>query len=295
MIFVNNNSAQILYRVWAFLIIWIEYLKLYELPYYRNVGIIKVYDRYNRNYSVGEVIFERFDDQNFQYIIKPYWEFIDQIPKGLFQGIPGIDMALRREAYYRVNMTPTFISMRTPSESRENVRELMRSVGLDYYDRFEWLLRSEMRCGDDNLLVVRKPTDNLRIHGFENTKNRYLHRNDVVEIDNLSDIKSSNARLIEDLFSLLHSGVQIYIRSESRYIDDNERRTMLYLLRNMLECIDWNNRNRREEGIEKAKLNGRYIGRKPIEVDEQLLKQVAIAFLNNRISEQEAMGRLGIN
>ena len=238
-------------------------------PYYRNVGIIKVYDRYNRNYSVGEVIFERFDDQNFQYIIKPYWQFIDQIPYGLFQGIPGIDMDLRREAYYRVNMTPTFISMRTPSESRENVRELMRLVGLDYYDRFEWLLRSEMRCGDDNLLVV--------------------------EINNLSDIQSSNARLIEDLFSLLQSGVQIYIRSENRYIDDKERRTMLYLLRNMLECIDRNNRNRREEGIEEAKRNGRYTGRKPIEVNEQLLKQVAIAFLNNRLSEQEAMGRLGIN
>ena len=264
-------------------------------PYYRNVGIIKVYDRYNRNYSVGEVIFERFDDQNFQYIIKPYWQFIDQIPYGLFQGIPGIDMDLRREAYYRVNMTPTFISMRTPSESRENVRELMRLVGLDYYDRFEWLLRSEMRCGDDNLLVVRKPADNLRIQSLEQAKNRHLHPSDVVEINNLSDIQSSNAKLIEDLFSLLQSGVQIYIRSENRYIDDNERRTMLYLLRNMLECIDRNNRNRREEGIEEAKRNGRYTGRKPIEVDEQLLKQVAIAFINNRLSEQEAMGRLGIN
>ncbi len=264
-------------------------------PYYRNVGIIKVYDRYNRNYSVGEVILERFDDQNFQYIIKPYWQFIDQIPYGLFQGIPGIDMDLRREAYYRVNMTPTFISMRTPSESRENVRELMRLVGLDYYDRFEWLLRSEMRCGDDNLLVVRKPTDNLRIQSLEQARNRNLHPSDVVEIDGFSDIPSSNSKLIEDLFCLLQSGVQIYIRSENRYIDDNERMTMLYLLRNMLECIDRNNRTRREEGIEEAKRNGRYTGRKPIEVDEQLLKQIAIAFLNNRISEQEAMNKLGIN
>lgn len=263
-------------------------------PYYRNVGIIKVYDKHNRKYSVGEVIFERFDEQNFQYIIKPYWKFIDQIPHGLFQGIPGIDMDLRREAYYRVNMTPTFISMRTPSESRENVRELMRLVGLDYYDRFEWLLRSEMKCGDDNLLVVRKPTDDLKIQSLEQVKGRYLHSSDVVEIDNLSDIQSSNAKLIEELFILLHSGAQIYIRSERRYIDDKERRIMLYLLRNMLECTDRNNRNRREEGIEEAKRNGRYTGRKPIAVDEQLLKQVAIAFLNNRISEQEAMSRLGI-
>ena len=264
-------------------------------PYYRNVGIIKVYDRHNRKYSVGEIIFERFDDQNFQYIIKPYWKFIDQIPHGLFQGIPGINMDLRREAYYRVNMTPAFISMRTPSESRDNVRELMRSVGLDYYDRFEWLLRSEMRCGDDNLLVVRKPMDNLRIQNFEQVSNRYFHSNDIIEIDNLSDIQSSNAKLVEVLFSLLHSGVQIYIRSESRYIDDNERRTMLYLLRNMLECIDHNNRNRREEGIEEAKRNKRYTGRKPIKVDDQLLKQVAITFLNNRISEKEAMSKLKIN
>ncbi|MBQ8292328.1 MAG: hypothetical protein IJX78_00820 [Bacilli bacterium] len=264
-------------------------------PYYRNIGIIKVYDRHNRNYSVGEIIFERFDDQNFQYIIKPYWKFIDQIPHGLFQGIPGIDMDLKKEAYYRVNMTPTFISMRTPSESRENVRELMKSVGLDYYDRFEWLLRSEMRCGDDNLIVVRKPTDNLRIQSMEQVKNRYFHPGDVIEIDNLCDIKSSNAKLIEHLFGLLHSGVKIYIKSENRYIDDNERRTMLYLLRNMLECIDRNNRNRREEGIEEAKRNGRYTGRKPIKLDEQFLKQVAITFLNNRISEQEAMNKLGIN
>ena len=119
-------------------------------PYYSSAGIIKVYDRNNRDYNVGEVVLERFDEQNFQYIIKPYWELIEDIPHGLFQGIPGINMDIRKESYYRVNMTPAFISMRTPSESRENVRELMESVGLDYYDRFEWLLRSEMRCGDDN-------------------------------------------------------------------------------------------------------------------------------------------------
>ena len=126
-------------------------------PYYRSVGIIKAYDKYNRNYSVGEIILERFDEQNYQYIIKPYWELIEHIPHNVFQGIPGINMELRKTCYYRVNMIPTFITMRTPSESRENVKELMRSVGLDYYDRFEWLLRSESRCGDDNLYVIRKP------------------------------------------------------------------------------------------------------------------------------------------
>ena len=265
------------------------------IPYYRNEGIIKVYDKYNRNYSVGEIIFERFDEQNFQYIIKPYWKFIDLIPNGLFQGIPGLNLDLKQEVYYRVNMTPTFISMRTPSESRENVKELMQSVGLDYYDRFEWLLRSEMKCGDDNLLVVRKPKDNLKIQNLEKFQNRNFHPNDVIEINSLSDITTTNAKLVEYLFFLFHSGVQIYIKTENRYIDDNERRTMLYLLKNMLECIDRNNKKRRQEGILEAKQNGIYKGRKPIEIDEELLRQIASAFLNNHISEQEAMIRLMIN
>lgn len=273
-----------------------EYTRpLVGTPYYRNVGIIKAYDKHNRNYSVGEIAFERFDDQNFQYIIKPYWQCIDQIPFGLFQGIPGINMDLRQETYYRVNMTPTFISMRTPSESRENVKELMNSVGLDYYDRFEWLLRSEMKCGDDNLFIVRKPLENLKIQSLDQINNKYLNPSDIIEIDNFSDIQSSNSKLTEDLFGLLQSGVQIYIRSESRYIDDSERKSMLYLLRNMLECIDRNNGTRRKNGIAKAKRNGKYTGRKPINIDEQILKQVAKAFLDNRISEKKAMNELGIN
>ncbi len=61
-------------------------------PYFRNIGLIKVYDRDNNTYLVGEIVFERFNDQNYQYIIKPYWDCIDSLPKGLFQGIPEINM-----------------------------------------------------------------------------------------------------------------------------------------------------------------------------------------------------------
>lgn len=264
-------------------------------PYYRNVGIIKAFDRNNRLYNIGEIIHERFDDQNFQYIIKPFWDYIEHLPNGIFQGIPGIDMSLRREAYYRVNMTPTFISMRTPSESREDVRELMESVGLDYYDRFEWLLRSEMLCGDDNLFVVRKTSSRIENYNVNSEINKYLDSSDIVEIDSFSFIQTTNNKLVEDIYRLLQSGAQIYIRSEERFLSFTERRTMLYLLKNMIESIDRNNRERRKEGIIQAKKRGSYAGRKPIEIEEQLLKRTAIAFLNNLISEQEAMKRLNLN
>ena len=95
-----------------------------------------------------------------------------------------------------------------------------------------------MRCGDDNLLVVRKPRDNQRIRGWENIRNRHFHPSDVVEINSLADMQSSNARLVEDMFRLLQSGVQIYIISENRYLGYDERRTMLYLLRNKCLCLN---------------------------------------------------------
>lgn len=124
-------------------------------PYYRNSGIIYAVDRCGNKYSVARVDLERFDDQNFQYVFTPDWDTIDSLPTSIFQGIPGLNMSMRLERYYRVNMTPYFISERTPSEKREDLWELLEEVGLDYYDRFEWLLRTNMRCGTDNLIVER--------------------------------------------------------------------------------------------------------------------------------------------
>lgn len=264
-------------------------------PYFRNIGLIKVYDRDNNTYLVGEIVFERFDDRNYEYIIKPYWNCIDSLPKGLFQGIPGINMDLRKEAYYRVNMTPSFISMRTPSQSREDVSNLMKSVGLDYYDRFEWLLRSEIKCGDDNLLVVRKSSKPQTIKGFENIAEYNLSPDDILSIDSLSDFQATNASIVRKIYQLLQSWVNIYIESENRYLQDNERKAMLYLLRNILVIMDRNIKTNRENGREQAKALKHYRGRKPIKVDYHQLKQILYEFENNLISEQEAMHRLSIN
>lgn len=206
-------------------------------PYYSSTGIIKVYDRNNRRYSVGEITLERYDDQNFQYIIKPYWNSIEGLQTGLFQGIPGIDLSLRRNAYYRVNMTPAFISMRTPSEAREDVRQLMESVGLDYYDRFEWLLRSESKCGDDNLMVIRKLlSSNISIK-LKDVENGYLNPDNTLKVNSLSDLACSNSSLTQYIYQILQSGVQIYISAEGRYLNENERETMMYLLKNRYNLL----------------------------------------------------------
>jgi len=52
---------------------------------------------------------------------------------------------------------------------------------------------------------------------------------------------------------------------------------------------------RREAGIEQAKKDGKYTSRKKIAVDSKLLHQIASDFDAHKISEAEAMKRLGIS
>ena len=264
-------------------------------PYYRNAGIIKVYDRNNNRYSVGEIVFERYDDQNYQYIIKPYWNLIKSIPNGIFQGIPGINMDLRHDTYYRVNMTPAIISMRTPSESRENVRQLMASVGLDYYDRFEWLLRSESKCGDDNLMIVRKYDRTNKALSISEINDINLSPEDTLNIHSLNELSSGRSSIVKYVYQILQSGVRVYITSENRFLEENERVIMLYLLSNMLEGINNANMSNRKKGRELAKKSGRYTGRKPIEVNEKLLRSVSKDLRTHLISEEEALQKLSMS
>lgn len=124
-------------------------------PSYVNTGIIKAVMKNGEKVSVAQIDYQEFDEDNFQYVISPYWEIVDDLPASVFQGIPGINMDLRLERYYRVNYIPTFIAERTPSKNREDLWEIMEKVGLDYYDRFEWLIRTTMRSANDNLIVER--------------------------------------------------------------------------------------------------------------------------------------------
>lgn len=103
-----------------------------EVPIYRNSGIIKAVTKENEKIQVGRITYEEFENEEFQYIISPFWPIIDTLSTRVFQGIPGIDMDLRLDHYYRVNYVPVFITERTPGSSREDLWELLDSVGLDY-------------------------------------------------------------------------------------------------------------------------------------------------------------------
>lgn len=267
---------------------------LQGVPYYRNSGVIYATDRSGYKYAVSRIDFERYDDQNFQYIFSPEWSVIDALPYSIFQGIPGLDLTLRREKYYRVNMTPSFISDRTPSESREDLWELLDMVDLTYYDRFEWLLRSNMRAGTDNLIVERaEPARRISYESIGSLPEN-LQPSDCVVIQSFRSIATTNHQLRKSLLQILRSGAHIGDEAEGRDLSEEECSLLLNFLL-LQESLDNDQiRQHHKEGVVRAKNEGKYAGRKRIAVDPNLFRQVASDFRSHKISEDEAMQRTGI-
>jgi len=263
-------------------------------PFYDSSGIIKAVMKNGEKVSIAQIDYQEFDEENFQYVFSPYWEIVDGLPASVFQGIPGIDMDLRLKNYYRVNYIPTFISERTPSESREDTRELMDSVDLNYYDRFEWLLRTNMRAANDNLIVERRRKEK-KIRQFAPDILFDMQYGDKLIVESMETIADTTAGLADRMFHILANGIDVVTQDGQVLVDMTTRSAMIpYMMAQRLMAYQEKISNLRM-GIEQAKKDGKYTGRKPIEVDETMLRQIAGELDAGIITVEEAMKRAKIN
>ena len=262
-------------------------------PSYVNSGIIKAVMKSGEKISVAQIDYQEFDEENFQYVISPYWEIIDGLPASVFQGIPGIDMDLRLERYYRVNYIPTFIAERTPSENREDLWEILESVGLDYYDRFEWLLRTTMRAANDNLIVERRRMSQV-VEEFTTGMLSALQYGDKIIVDSMEAIADTSAGFTDGIFTVVTNGVDIISQSGQILVDAMTRAAMVPIVVTQRMITRREHAANRRDGIEHAKKNGKYTGRKPIEVDEKVLQQVNRELKDGMITVEEALRRTKI-
>ena len=260
-------------------------------PSYVNSGIIKAVMKSGDKISVAQIDYQEFDEENFQYVICPYWEIIDGLPACVFQGIPGIDMDLRLEKYYWVNYIPTFIAERTPSENREDLWEILESVGLDYYDRFEWLLRTTMRSANDNLIVERKRESKVVQEFFTEDPLQY---GDRIVVDSMEAIADTTVGFADRIFTVVTNGVDLVSSSGQVLVDSQTRAAMVPIVVTQRMIIRREQADNRRDGIEQAKKEGKYTGRKPIEVDEEVLRQVKQELKEKLITVEEAMRRTKI-
>ena len=262
-------------------------------PSYVNSGIIKAVMKNGEKISVAQIDYQEFDEENFQYVIIPYWDIIDGLPASVFQGLPGIDMELRLDRYYRVNYIPVFITERTPSENREDLWEILESVGLDYYDRFEWLLRTTMRAANDNLIVERRRESQV-VEEFRPGILSGLQYGDKIIVDSLETIADTTAGFEDSIFTAVTNGVDIVSQNSDVLVGMMVRSAMVSVAvtQRILERREL--ASKRRAGIEQAKKNGKYTGRKPIDVDEKVLRQVNQELKAGLITVEEAMKRTKI-
>ncbi len=226
---------------------------------YSNYGYISY--KFNKSiyFKIAKLSYELFENEEFQYCFEPYYDVLDAFED---LEIPGIDLSLRQSAYYRSNITPTFVSERITPKNRVNLFEELKEQNLDYYQPFLLLLDSKRTYGGDRLSL----------------KSDSFYAKILVDFEETSDVY----KIIPSTLKQLAARMPVQIGS----IDVTEKnrciliKNYLFLFSNISKYYD-----------EKSKGN---IGRKRQEVSFVTLKEIRNQYSHGIITIDEAVKRSGL-
>ena len=213
---------------------------------YTSKASILVKDKYKLEYRVCDIFYEVNEDETFKSIFRPNYSVISLTSLDFFQGIPGLDLDLKKKEYIRENIIPTFISERVPNENRVDYYDLLKEVGLEVMEPLLYLIRTtKYYCGDYLYLVSYKEVNKVSFNNY------------VVKDNTVTYIK----RILNNI--TLDNDIEI----EKVLINDDNR----YLVFNVLMNIYFQSIEAKKEiqlsGINIAKANGKYKGKKPKYLD----------------------------
>lgn len=197
-------------------------------------GIICIKDNYNIEYRVSIIEYEEFEDETYEYRFYPNYEIIGLLNDDIFQGIPGLNLDLRKEVYIRNNMTPVFISERTPGPNRENLYEMLENVGMEYLNRLEWLIRTNLKYSGDNFYVIRYEEETkisdinmnkngLNLHSIIRILLNEICKGNIVRIDDY-EINNNNRKDIYNILIKLYSKSYNFIKNNLEKNDARGRK-----------------------------------------------------------------------
>ena len=243
----------------------------------KTAGLICLRDDLDIEYRVARIEYIEREDESFSYIFTPYYAVIDLLSPPIFQGIPGLNLDLRKPQYIRENMVPVFISERSPGKNREDLWELLDGVGMTYLNQLEWLMRTELRYFGDPFYVRRITVgDDKRWVELDETRKPARSR-DICKM----------------LLDAIGQGFDIKATGYS--IDDRNRKAFYSLLISLFRSEMEYARHKRRDGIRKSAAEGNYRGRQRIPIDLIKAKGVFSDFRRGQITETEALDKLGIS
>lgn len=225
-------------------------------------------------YYLCKITYAINDNGDFSYVFIPNYSVINLLGSNDFQGIPGLNLSLKKERYIRENMVPTFISERVPSENRDDFYELLEEVDLEYMEPIEYLLRTNKRYSGDNFfLSPEEPDTNIEFDNYYKNIN--------------------NSAYIKAILKELAKGKNISINGG--LIDDSNRKIMHTVLLSIYErSVEYHN-ELTKAGREKAKVEKRYKGRKPKQVDKLSFISMLERVNNKEITALKAAELLNIS
>ena len=121
-----------------------------------------------------------------------------------------------------------------------------------------------------------------------------LKGGDCVQIDSLGGAASGAAEMLAALRTIDERGADLVSLREQLDTREPGRGAFFAFCRALEEMNAGERRGARQKGIEKAREEGRYKGRKPIAVDEDLFEAVVSLWQTGEISARQAMARLDL-
>ncbi len=237
-------------------------------------GDICLKDDYNLTYKVADINYTEREDESFVYEINPNYSVISLLDTKDFQGIPGLDLDLKKKSYIRENVIPVFISERTPAKNREDLWTLLKECDMQYLNQLEWLIRTHTQYPGDKLFVKR-PEDK------------------TIEIDSISNLGDRSAVICRKILETICYGNEVI--SPAFIIDDRNRKQYYDLFMALYSTERKFLDSQRSIGIAQSAKNGNYKGRTKIKIDKLAAQEIFLDYQSKKINSTEAAGRLGIS
>lgn len=241
----------------------------------KTEGLIVLRDDLDIEYAISKIEYIEREDESYYYVFTPFYNVIDLLSSEYFQGIPGLDLTLRKEVYIRENQIPVFISERAPGKNREDLWELLEQVGMKYLNQLEWLIRTETRYSGDRLYVKRYSAGDFPVFLFY-------------------DIPKTGSRawtICKDILGCICYGLDV--STEKFEINDENRKAFYHLLSALYRNETDYPKLRRAEGIKKSSAAGNYKGRKRISIDDTKAFEIFNSYRGGRLTEAEAVEKFG--
>lgn len=120
----------------------------------------------------------------------------------------------------------------------------------------------------------------------------YIRSGDIVVVESISRIARNTRDLLSIVSDLTQEGVEFVSLKENIDTTTPQGRFMLTVFGALAELERENILERQREGIEIAKLEGKYKGRKPLEVDEKKFRSICSKWRAGEMTATAAMKEL---